>query len=122
MTDLIPIQTLNTATVRSALRDAVLQESDPVRSVADFLLGIDWSTVDGAPSAGVADLLGDAEAVTTEAEEGDITVERFVASMLQLIANQTVGEKLPVSDSRAVTIVIPPPPRPSTTLTLQAVG
>ena len=86
MSDATPIQTLDSTMVRVTLGDA-LKKTNPVRVVSDFLAGVDWSTVDGEPAADVVELLNEAESITTEAEEGDITLAAFLDGINRLASS-----------------------------------
>lgn len=127
MPALIPIQTLDSVTVRAELQRALLL-GDPVRAVSDFLLSVDWSTAGGPSRDDVAALLDEAEALTTAAEEDDTSLASFVAAIIQLASNETLsfgGGELPLAqEPSSVTLVIPSPEEPgrSRTFTVLAVG
>lgn len=86
MTELISIQDLDPLALRVTLRQALL-EPNPVRCLSDFLLSVDWSTTDGPIPEEVAVLLDEAEQLTTAAEEGDLSLEVFIAAVSELASS-----------------------------------
>jgi hypothetical protein len=83
MTDLRPIQSLAPGGVRGELPRAA-KSLRPVAAITQLLASVDWSTVDGEPGPEIAQLLGEAEEMATEAAEGDITEAQFVAAIESL--------------------------------------
>lgn len=86
MTELIRIQDLDPVAIRDALRNA-LASAEPLRYLSDFLLTVDWSTADGPVPEEVAELLDEAEQLTTAAEEGDLSPETFTALVSHLASS-----------------------------------
>lgn len=119
MTELIPIQSLDSSAARYALLEAT-NAADPVRAVSDFLAAIDWSTVRGEPSAEVAELLGEAESISTDAEEGEIGVEVFVAAIRQTASTwrRAIGASRVRAESSMPTVVQRDRPPPMQTRTV----
>lgn len=83
MTQTRLIQTLSLDEVRELLLGALRTEA-PVRALNSLLASIDWSTANGEIPDDVAGMLAEAEGLTTEFSEGELTFPELERSITRL--------------------------------------
>ena len=76
------IQALTGEAIRERLRTA-MDDPDPVSAVCDFVLGVDWSSLEAADAVAVR-TLGELEQMTTDLSEGVITRSAFLEDIRQI--------------------------------------